>query len=270
MPSVMSMRSRQPAGLAETGLVSKEKLGNGLAIARVRIPSPEFKPAETLKLAVHIRAFQKGVYDALAEGHPWRRLLAEVYGDEIPKTIKHCFDVDGPDSQEAENLLEMLIDEYRLYTWQEMFFYWIHVDPGFMDRAIDTFFFWPMHRRFLELVDRKDQRLLHCRCPDGVEEFQFLCESMGLIYCASQIEGRCDHKKAPLEKLSGKVAKQEKAVRDRIDVIQSENAEYDRLKVEWLKRREKGEDLPAYLVWAAEKMRERRGDHAEKEKAHDH
>lgn len=256
MRPVLSTAKRSGQGGALTGLVSKESLGNGLAIARIRLPSPEFSPIDTIREAVHFRAFQKGVFDALEEGHPWRRLLARVYGDGAPATIRRLFEIEGPDSQEAENLLHMLRDEYKLYSWEEMFFYWIHVDADLIDRAFKVYHFWPMHRRFIELVDRSNQRLLHCHCPDSVDEFQHLCENLGLVYCASQVPGRHDHRKAPLNALVGRVARQEKIIRDRLDFLREDEQIHEELKKEWLKRTKEGEDLPSFLIWAAEQ----RGD----------
>lgn len=216
------------------------------------MPSPEFSPVEALRETAQVRTFQKRVFQAFAEGAPFRVLLDRIYDPALPRMTRQLWEEDGLDSEQADIFLHMMVEIFTHHSPAEMFFFYVHADPRKLAQAIDNFGFWPMQIRFLELVDRNNFALLHCRCKDAVEEFQLLCEELGLIYCLNQHHGEDHEHEDPTKESKSVLAgihRSLEPIQKRVGFLRREQQFAELKKQEWERLRDVGKVSAPFLTW---------------------
>lgn len=151
----------------------------------VKIPKPRFVSGETLRERHHRQKIQKAVYGAITDPESiFRRVLCHHHGEDLVDLIQRLFEAEGVDCPEAESFFFKIVTEFMTWSHQAMFLHYLEADD--FDRAVVSYAFWPFHRRFLEITTQADGDPIDLKCPHMAEEFDFLCEEMGIAYRAKR------------------------------------------------------------------------------------
>ena len=150
----------------------------------IDLPDPVFPDIETLRMKSYRLFLARKMFRRLDErGSLYRELLSHFHGRELVDVIYELMKNEGPESETAEAYLQKIADDFRAHSPLAMFLHYLEVSD--LERAIETYRFAPMQRRFLEITTITEGLAIRIRCKKDrylVDEFDCLCEALGLAY----------------------------------------------------------------------------------------
>ena len=154
----------------------------------VKIPDPEFFNPDTLRESATRRYIQQRLFTHLTDPDSlFRQLLCRMHGDQLVQVIGELMEHWGVESETGEAYMMRIVDEFRVHSPIEMFLHYMETEN--VEKAAEHYSFFPMQHRFLEISTVTDGYAVKVRCKKDkplAEEFDFLCEELGLGYRATK------------------------------------------------------------------------------------
>jgi hypothetical protein len=154
----------------------------------VKLPDPEFVSPKTLRETATRRYIQGRLLFHLTSSESlFRELLSRMHGRALIEVIGELMNNEGVESESAEGYMMRIVDEFRLHSPLEMFLHYMATED--VDKAEAHYRFLPMQFRFLEISTVADGVAVRVKCNKDrylVDEFDFLCEELGLRYRSNQ------------------------------------------------------------------------------------
>lgn len=147
----------------------------------IEIPDPPFSARMTIRDRLVREHYQGLFFDSMMNKEsPYFRLIKYFHGEDIANVIHDCFYDGGHRDEGAEMYLLKIFADYSLKAPIEMWSHWLRVVD--FEKARACYYFLPMIMRFLSLTVVSEYQQVSCRCKERLEEYDYLCEEMGLSY----------------------------------------------------------------------------------------
>lgn len=161
---------------------------SGVKTVVVKVPDPEFFSPESLREKTARRFIQERIRKHLTDPESlFRKLLERFHGEQLVSVIAGLLENEGIESETAEAYLVRIVDEFRIHSPLEMFLHYMATED--LEKAAECYEFFPMQHRFLEISTVTGGLAVKVKCSKSaalVEEFDYLCEELGLSYRATR------------------------------------------------------------------------------------